>query len=452
MTAAHFVEIPRELAERFDPSAAAPAAFSPPGSGQRLTAAHYAEALRAVAARPEEAVALYCHLPFCPVRCLYCACHTTITHDGSRIDRYLDGLEQEIRLVTDRLGVGRPLGQVHLGGGTPNYLTETQLIRLMGMLDRHFRIGPETFSNIECNPRRASAGQLDLLRGLGFKGISFGIQDLDARVQHAIGRINSLGLVRDVCATARDTGFECISLDLVYGLPNQTRQGFESTLERIVEMEPDRVRLFSYTHHPSTRPHQYAIEPGTLPGPRERLALLQSAVACLTDSGYHWIGLDNFVRHGDELADAQAAGRLRHTCLGYTCAPTRHLLGFGASSLGEVDGIYVQNDPHTDTWRKSLDAGGFPLLWAHRPGADERRRHQAMQQLLCNLELETRILETLPADYERLVRAADFGLVEIQPDRIRITPRGRFFLRTLCGQEDPNLSWSNEHWGAPHLM
>ncbi len=445
MTAALFANLPRELIERFDQVTSDAVGIPPPAGGQWHTSTHYAESLSAVAGRPEEAVALYVHLPFCPVRCLYCACHTTITHDGSKIDRYLDTLEREMDLVIERLGRGRPLTQLHLGGGTPNYLTDCQLIRLMEMLVHHFSVGTDTATNIECNPRCASAGQLELLKGLGFKGVSFGIQDLDARVQHAIGRVNSVSLVRDVCATARDTGFACISLDLIYGLPNQTLQGFESTLERIIEINPDRVRLFSYAHYPTTRPHQYAIDTASLPSPEEKIALLHGAVRAFTESGYSWIGMDSFVRNGDELADAQAAGTLRHTCMGYTCTPTQHLLPFGTSSLGEVDGIYVQNEASADAWRKAIQAGHFPILWGYQLSDDDQRRHRAIQQLLCNLEVPVSLLDGLAADYERLVRCAEHGLVKVSADRIKVTPRGRYFLRGLCAQHELSLGWSNNH-------
>jgi len=451
MTAALFADLPRELIEQFDQATSDAVILPPPGHGQRLGAAHYAESLRAVAERPGEAVSLYMHLPFCPVRCLYCACHTTITHDGEKIDRYLDTLEQEMDLVTERLGMGRALSQLHLGGGTPNYLTDSQLIRLMEMVSRHFQVGTDTATNIECNPRRASAGQLELLKGLGFKGVSFGIQDLDVRVQHAIGRVNSLSLVRDVCATARDIGFDCINVDLIYGLPNQTIQSFESTLARVIEINPDRVRLFSYAHNPNTRPHQYAIETSALPDPREKLALLHAAVRAFTESGFSWIGVDAFVRNGDELADAQAAGTLRHTCMGYTCAPTQHLVALGTSSLGEVDGIYVQNDSNADSWRKAIEAGRFPILWGHRLSDIDQQRHEAIAHLLCNLELPTSMVAGLDADYARLLRCAEHGLVDISPDRIKVTARGRYFLRSLCTQHEPSLGWSNNHWGVPQL-
>jgi oxygen-independent coproporphyrinogen-3 oxidase len=451
MTPALISDIPRELIQRFEQSGGEAISFPPAVNGRRLTSFQYADSLRAVAQRPDELLGVYIHLPFCPVRCLYCACHTTITHDGEKIDRYLDTLEREMELATGVLGSGRALSQLHVGGGSPNYLSDSQLIRLMEMIDRHFGVRPETITSMECNPRRASAGQLELLKGLGFKGVSFGIQDLDARVQQAIGRINSLGLVRDVVVTAREIGFETVGLDLVYGLPYQTEQGFEETLERIIETGPDRVRCYSYSHRPSARPHQYAIEAGSLPGPAEKLALLHQAVRSFTDSGYHWIGVDWFVRDGDDLSDAQAAGSMRHTCLGYTSAPTHHVLPLGTSSLGEVDGAFVQNEPTLDAWRRSVDQGQFPIYWGHKMSDTDLRRRAAIQHLMCHLELPEHLVKGIEQDYERLSRCAEYGLVEVLSDRIRVTPRGRYFLRSICTQHEVSVAWTSNQWGVPQI-
>lgn len=448
MIPAIFEDIPRELIERFEQAGPNAIAF-PAGSGHRLTATQYATALKSVAERPAEPVALYVHLPFCPVRCLYCACHTTITHDAQRIDRYLDTLAREMDLVAGLLGPGRELTQLHLGGGTPNYLSDSQLVRLMEEIRRRFRIRPDTATAIECNPRRASAGQLELLRGLGLKDVSFGIQDLEPQVQHAIGRINSFGMVRDICATAREQGFDHVSLDLIYGLPNQTVHTFEKTLHRIVETGPDRVRFYSYSHRPTLRPHQYAIETGSLPTPEQKLALLYTAVRFFAESGYHWLGTDCFVRHGDELAEAQAAGSLQHNGLGFTTAPTRHLIAVGTSGMGEVDAALAQNEPDLESWATAVNAGRFPIAWGHKLTESDRRRRDVLQHLICNLELPASLAEGLEQDYERLRRCADHGLVEVAEDRLRITYRGRFFLRSLCIPHELSTAWSGNQWGIP---
>jgi len=451
MIPALFEGIPRRLIDGFEQAGPAAIAFPPAVNGHRLTASQYGEALSAVSRRDDEALALYVHVPFCPVRCLYCACHTTVTHDFERIDRYLDSLERELDLVLERLGKGRELQQLHLGGGTPNYLTDSQLVRLMGMVEERFRIAPGASTSIECNPRRTSANQLELLHGLGFKGLSFGVQDLNPSVQRAIGRINSLDLVCDVCSNARDAGFETISLDLIYGLPEQTEASFLQTLEAVVDIVPDRVRCYSYSHRPVTRPHQYAIESSELPSPEEKLSLLHEAVDCFTSAGYHWIGVDCFARPDDELSIAQSAKRLRHNCIGYTSSSAQHLIAVGMSALGEVDGAFVQNESELKPWRTALETGTLPVAWGHRLSEGDLRRRQALQHLMCNLELPATFAKGLEEDYERLCGCSEHGLVEVDSDCIRITPRGRYFLRSLCSQHALSVAWNSNQWGVPQI-
>lgn len=414
-----------------------------PANG-RFGAARYAEALRALRRRPHEALSVYVHVPFCPVRCLYCGCHTTITHSAQKIDRYLDSLEREMALVTQLVGRGRDLVQFHLGGGTPNYLTESQLVRLMGIVERHFRILDSTDTAMECNPRRASAGQLALIRGLGFRRVSFGVQDFEPDVQRAIGRIQSVEMIRDVYWTAREMGFQSINLDLVYGLPNQTERSFQTTLDEVIDLGPDRVTCFGYAHLPDSRPHQYGIDVDSLPSSFDRLALFQRAVNFFTASGYTWIGLDCFVLDTDPLAVAQKNHRLNWNCVGYSVIQPAHVLAFGASGIGEVDGVLVQNATTLKVWQEAVDGGRLPVVRGQRLGEADRSRREAIIQLMCNLELPLSRVD-LDGD-DALVRYVEDGLLEVVGERVRITPRGRYFLRDLCMERDAYLEWDNAHW------
>ncbi len=207
----------------------------------RLDSAEYEDALEEIAQHPDETLSLYIHIPFCPGRCLYCACNTTVTHDTGWIDRYLDALDQEMALVNQHLQGQHDVLQLHLSGGTPNYLNDSQLTRLTEIVERRFRIIPDTDLSIECDPRRASAGQLDLLHALGYRRVTFGVQDLDPRVQRAIGRMQSIDLIRDVYAMARETGLETIGFDLNYGLPEQNEASFQDTLDANGELAPERL-------------------------------------------------------------------------------------------------------------------------------------------------------------------------------------------------------------------
>lgn len=408
--------------------------------------ARYREVLTGFRQGAAEPFAVYVHVPFCHVRCLYCACDTTITHSLEKVDRYLDALEVEMSLVTELIGRGREIGQLHVGGGTPNHLNEPQLARLVEIVERHFRFSANASTSIECNPRRSSAGQLELLYGLGFRRISFGVQDLNADVQRAIGRVQSLSMVRDVFQTARETGFESINLDLVYGLPFQNRQGFQSTLNSILELSPDRVACFSYAHDPATRPHQHAINADQLPGISEKLALFQDAVRSFTDAGYRWVGLDVFVRETDELANAQAAGHLYRNAIGYTPLPVKQVLAFGPSGIGDVGGALVQNLTDLGAWHRQLDDGKLPVAWGRQLSEGERRRREAILNLMCNLQLPASSSADLHQDYDRLCDNAGHGLVEVSPDGIRVTPEGRYLLRGLCAEQDAFLEWGCCQW------
>lgn len=443
-------EIPSALLARY--AAGAGDCALEPARGLRVNGAgpdEYAETLSRIAERGEPSLALYLHLPFCPVRCHYCACNTNVTHDARKIDGYLDTLEREMDLVVERIGTGRRVHDLHVGGGTPNYLGDSQLARLMEMVDERFSLDEDAAPCIECSPRRASAGQLELLAGLGFRCISLGVQDLDANVQRAIGRVQSLNIVRDVCVTARGAGIENINVDLIHGLPEQTEAEFAETLEQIVSLEPDRIRCFGYVHAPSLRPHQFAIDSRSLPDASAKLGLFRRAVNDLTQSGYVWIGADCFAREDDRLSRAQAERRLHRNGIGYTDKPADHVLALGTFGLGEVDHLFVQNEPLIADWARAVNANRLPIAWGHRLSEQDLRRRRAYEHLLCNLELPAEMVEAVDEDRESLRRCIDDGLLEHQGDSIRVTPRGRFFLRDLCAGKSLSLDWESAQWRYP---
>jgi oxygen-independent coproporphyrinogen-3 oxidase len=448
MTSAAPTEISPQLLARFaELGPQVPAYVKAPVWAGRFGAADYKAALQAVAERPEETLSLYVHVPFCPGRCLYCGCNTTITHDSCRIDGYLDTLDREMAMVADYVDGDRDVLQLHLAGGTPNYLNDAQLTRLTEILERRFRILPDTDQSIECDPRRTSAGQLELLHALGYRRITFGVQDLEPVVQRAIGRIQSIDLVRDVYWLAREIGFETIAFDLIYGLPKQTEESFQKTLDAVIEMAPDRITCFGYTRVTDSGPHQHAIDVHQLPSALERQVLFHRAVQTFTSSGYAWIGLDAFALDTDELALAQEEGRLQRNCIGYTARPTSHMLGFGTGAVGEVDGNCVQNEPHLDDWLGRVQAGELPIARGHHMAEIDRRRRDAIGHMICNLELpEDLAIGCLDDEYSRLANYAADGLVEVDGDRLRITSTGRYFLRTLCSEHDAYFAWDRARW------
>lgn len=391
----------------------------------------WAHALSSVSAG--EAFALYAHFPFCAKRCLYCGCNAIPTRRSEKIDTYLTDLEHELGLVTAHLGRGRPVQQMHWGGGTPNLLDEQQTERALRMLTDHFHFTAYAELSVECDPRVVEPDQLAHYRSLGFSRVSFGVQDLDPSVQRAIGRVQPLALVRDVCDQARRAGFEQINLDLIYGLPHQTIHSVDETLDAVLALAPDRLATFSYAHLPAQRPHQRAIPIDALPNTIERVALFRHIVERLTGAGYVWIGFDHFARADDPLAVAQREGRLHRNFMGYTPYPARHLLGVGMSSISEVAGTYAQNAAELAPWTESVRAGILPTVRGHVLTEDDHVRGEIIRDLLCNLEISlARVPASLAPALEALEAFEADGLVTRDAMTIRVTTLGRFFLRNLC--------------------
>lgn len=448
MTSMMPVDISPDLLSRFSrfdgPGMLPPA---PDPWNDSFTGEDYRQALGAVGRHPDETLALYLHIPFCPGRCLYCGCNTTVTHNSQRIDSYLNALEREVAMVADAVAAGRDVLQLHVAGGTPNYLNDAQLTRLIELVDRRFRILPETDASIECDPRRASAGQLDLLHALGFRRVTFGVQDLEPKVQRAIGRIQSIDLVRDVYWMARETGFDSIGFDLIYGLPEQTEASFQATLEAVVEMAPDRISCFGYSRGTSLGRHQHAIDIHRLPNDLDRHRLFEQAVKTFVAAGYVWVGLDTFVLDTDELALAQDEGRLQRNCIGYTVMRPDHTIGLGTGAAGEVNGHCVQNEPSIPAWEAMLERGEFPIARGHYLDPLDQRRREAVAHLICNLELPLDLAQgCFDDEYKRLAGYAPDGLVVVDADRLRITSTGRYLLRHLCTEHEAYFAWDRARW------
>lgn len=380
-----------------------------------------------------EPIALYLHLPFCASRCLYCGCNATVTTRAEVVDRYLARLARELELVAAAVGARPRVAELHWGGGTPNFLDDAQLERTFALLQRHFTIDARTECSVEADPRLVTRPQLATLRQLGFSRISFGVQDLDPVVQQAIGRVQPTALVREVVEDARAAGFAGINLDLIYGLPHQDAERFADTVREAIALAPDRVACFGYAHVPWMRAHQKRIDQGALPGAAGRFALFRDAVVRFTDAGYRWIGIDHFALPGDPLALAADAGRLHRNFMGYTTRAGEQLLGLGTSAISEVGGAFMQNQPELGGWQRAIDAGHLPTARNHVLTDDDRARGAAVSHLMCNAELPfdlfTGDVEALVDRYEAL---AEDGLLEFEPDRITVTPLGRFFLRNMA--------------------
>ncbi|NNJ10863.1 oxygen-independent coproporphyrinogen III oxidase [Chloroflexales bacterium ZM16-3] len=413
----------------------------------------YREALADVSARPDEALSVYVHLPFCAERCTYCGCNATVTRRSEVVDVYLDRVERELDMVTSLLDGKRQVVQLHWGGGTPNFLTEPQMSRLVGLLKQYFTIEDSGEISLEVDPRIGTVEQLAQIRALGFNRISLGVQDINPDVQEAIGRIQPFAQTEELYRACRDLGFASVNLDMVYGLPLQTAETFQDTLTAISDLRPDRIACFSYAHVPWVKPNQKLIDVEKLPDTFTKFSLFRMAIDNLGASGYDWVGMDHFALRDDELAVAARERRLHRNFMGYTTRPALHMLAFGMSSIGELAGRFVQNESHLGRYQKMVDAGQLPVVRGYKLSDDDLLRRSVILHLMCNLELPydltTKLFgvdlrEALGDDLDRMEAYVEDGFLELLPDRAQVTPLGRFFVRLLAMELDAHLARTSQ--------
>ena len=285
-------------------------------------------------ASPVEPLSLYVHIPFCDSVCYYCACNKVVTRHHDRAARYLDALAREISLHVAELGQGVPVSQLHFGGGTPTFLSDDELERLMADLRAAFVFEPDAEISIEVDPRTATPQRLAQLRKLGFNRLSFGVQDFDARVQVAVHRVQSFEDVRDLMQSARTLGYASVNVDLIYGLPLQTTESFARTIAQVTTLRPDRIALYAYAHLPERFKPQRRINQADLPDRETRVGLLSAAIDGFLKQGYTYIGMDHFALNTDALAIAKQRGELHRNFQGYSTQPDRDLIALGVSAIG----------------------------------------------------------------------------------------------------------------------
>jgi len=397
-------------------------------------------------------VSLYLHLPFCAKRCHYCACNAVTATNRGAVDDYLDSLEREIELVGSCLGRRPRVAQLHWGGGSPNYLSGQQIERTRRLLDRGFEFDAESQLSLEVDPRLGSLDQANRLHAAGFRRISLGVQDFAPVVQKAIGRHQSTARIHDFYTACRQAGFGGINLDLVYGLPYQTADSLQQTLDNVLDLAPDRLACFSYAHVPWVHPHQNLVDCRELPEAVEKFRLFQLVVRRLTEAGYRWIGLDHFALPDDELAVAQAKRRLHRNFMGYTTRPTTALIALGMSGISELPGHFAQNSADLAAYGTELAAGRLPIVRGYRLDRDDRIRQRVIAHLMCNLELPFDLVQTefdvdlteyLATELTSLEPLLADGLLARDensgPGRLLVTETGRFFLRNICMALDAHL-------------
>ncbi|WP_256646763.1 oxygen-independent coproporphyrinogen III oxidase [Thermomonas paludicola] len=401
----------------------------------------------AVQASNEEPIprrlSLYVHVPFCFSPCFYCGCNRIITRDLARGESYLARLHREAALVAPLFDRDREVIQLHFGGGTPNFLNPVQLTDTVDMLRRqfHFADSGDRDISIEIDPRFCEPEWLLALAGAGFNRASLGVQDFDPVVQEAVNRIQSVEQTRSVVDACRKAGLRSVNIDLIYGLPAQTLEGFGRTLDTVLEIRPDRLAVYSYAHMPHLFKPQKQIDESLLLDGEAKLALLQLAVEKLTAAGYLYIGMDHFALPDDDLAQAQARGGLHRNFMGYTTHADSDLIGLGVSAISHIGNSFSQNPRDLPSWEAAIDAGKLPVFRGMQLSEDDELRADLIQSLMCQGEIPMAALERRYGirfnDYfadalQQLQPLAEDGLVRISPGRIEATSQGRLLLRNIA--------------------
>jgi oxygen-independent coproporphyrinogen-3 oxidase len=386
-------------------------------------------------------LSVYVHVPFCDKVCFYCACNKVVTRHHERAAEYLTALQTEADLVSGLLTGPRELEQLHFGGGTPTFLSNAELEQVMAMLTERFPLAENVECSIEVDPRSTPPEKVRTLASLGFNRMSVGVQDFDLQVQKAVNRLQSYEMTKETIDTAREAGFKSVNLDLIYGLPKQTRESFSRTLDRVLELSPERIALYHYAHLPERFKPQRRIVAAELPPSDEKTHIMLDAITRLTEAGYRYIGMDHFAKDTDELARAQALGRLHRNFQGYSTRPDCDLIGLGVSSISKVGPTYSQNVRELPEYYDRLHAGLLPTARGVLLDRDDLLRRAVIMALMCHFEVSKegieaahliRFDEYFRRELEDLRTFEEAGLVEITHDWISVLPKGKLLVRGIA--------------------
>jgi oxygen-independent coproporphyrinogen III oxidase len=399
-------------------------------------------------------LSLYFHIPFCETLCWFCGCTTVITKDHAQGSPYLNYLEKEVAQMAARLNPKRKVVQLHWGGGSPTFLTPDEIRKLGDIIHKHFKFSGDIEAGVEIDPRRLTRDHIVALREAGFNRASLGVQDFDPQVQEAIHRIQPRDLTQQTLDWARELGFGSVNFDLIYGLPHQTTESFNHTLGTVLEMQPDRLAVFSYAHVPWVKPAQKILEQKILPTAEVKLQLLKNVIERLTENNrYVYIGMDHFARPDDELTMAQRNKTLQRNFQGYSTRGNTDIYSFGMSAISQIPDAYWQNEKELPQYFAALDAGRAPLTRGYLLTAEDKLRRETIMRVMCDLSLDYAAMsQHLGLDFARhfaaeLAALAPFeadGLVRRSPASLEVTDTGRLFIRNLAMCFDNTLASSGE--------
>lgn len=416
-----------------------------PHFGADVDAAQYGRWLGELA--PATKGSLYLHIPFCRAMCWYCGCHTTVALRDPPLGDYLALLRREIDSVAGHLRAPLDVRHIHFGGGTPTILAPGDFVALVALLRRRFAVHAEAEIAVEIDPRHLSGAMIQALREAGVNRASLGVQSFDPLVQRAINRIQSVAQTEAVMTGLREAGIEAVNLDLIYGLPQQTTRSCIETVERCLEMGPDRFSIFGYAHVPGFKKHQSRIATAELPDGAARHDQAEAMAQRLVEAGYVRIGLDHFARPEDEMARALGSGRLRRNFQGYTTDGCEALLGFGASAIGRLPQGYVQNEVVIGRYGERLGQGALPTAKGYRLSADDRLRADLIERLMCDLAVDIDAVcarhgadpRSLAPSLSRLDRLSQDGVVQFDGARLLLPEQARLLVRKVASAFDAHI-------------
>ncbi len=400
------------------------------------------------------ALSLYVHVPFCASPCFYCGCNRIITRDEKRGEKYLIDLMKETAMLAPLFDADREVIQLHFGGGTPNFLSPKQIGQFIHFLQRHFQFSASDHRDIsiEIDPRCVKPDDIAALAKIGFNRASLGVQDFDPIVQAAVNRIQSVDETLAVIKACRDYGFRSVNVDLIYGLPKQTLEGFSRTLETVIRARPDRIAVYSYAHMPQLFKPQRQLDANDLPSAETKLALLQCAIEKLMGAGYCYIGMDHFALPEDDLAIAQQRGDLHRNFMGYTTHAETDLIGLGVSSISHIGESFSQNPRDLISWEAKIEEGKLPTWRGMQLNHDDVIRADLIQHWMCQGEIDIHKFEErhniyfqsyFSKDLARLQTLVSDGLVNISSTHLKATSRGRLLLRIIAACFDRYITTGN---------
>ncbi len=394
-------------------------------------------------------ISLYFHFPFCESLCYFCGCNMMVSRDRTLIGEYNEQLKREIETLAPLISKDRKVSQMHWGGGTPSYLTPDEILDVGEFIKSKFNFADDIEASVEIDPRGLTRAHVEAFRRIGFNRTSLGVQDFNPQVQETINRIQPEGITRQTIEWARELGFGSINLDLIYGLPFQTLRTFRQTVEKVIDISPDRIAVFNYAHVPWLKKHQNIFKEETMPSPDERLVILKQTIEQLVQSGYEYIGLDHFAIPTDELAIAQKNNTLYRNFQGYSTRAGTDVYAFGVSAISQFQNIYAQNLKNLKDYYARIETNQAATNVGYRMTFDDHVRRETIMQLMCHLQIDKRAIEKkfgidfesyFAADLPKLDLFIADQLLENNAERIFIKGAGKLIIRNVAMCFDAHLA------------